>query len=58
VERGGYLLYCTCSAFEEENEAQVAWFSQTFDFTVEYSSVFNGMKHGSDTLYAALMQKK
>ena len=58
VQSGGYLLYCTCSVFEKENEEQVAWFTQTYGFTVEKSIIFNGIEHGADVLFASLMRKE
>jgi 16S rRNA (cytosine967-C5)-methyltransferase len=57
VVTGGYLLYCTCSVFERENEEQVKWFTQTYNFTIEKSIVFNGINHRADTLFACLMRK-
>jgi len=57
VATGGYLLYCTCSVFERENEEQVKWFTQTYNFTIEKSIVFNGINHRADTLFACLMRK-
>ena len=57
VKPGGYFLYCTCSVFQQENEAQINWFAQQFGFAIMKMQLFNGSVQKADSLFAALLQK-
>ena len=57
IKPGGYLLYCTCSVFEKENEQQITEFVASSGFKVVKMQLFNGMPQKADSLFGALLQK-
>jgi 16S rRNA (cytosine967-C5)-methyltransferase len=57
LRKGGYLLYITCSVFQQENEHNVEWLVQEKKLRLIQSSVFDGSKMQADTLFAALLQQ-
>ncbi|MCO6498026.1 MAG: methyltransferase domain-containing protein [Chitinophagaceae bacterium] len=57
LKKGGYLLYVTCSVFEEENEKNVASFEKEFRLTPVAQTYIKGYKMRADTLYTALLKK-
>jgi len=57
IRPGGYLLYCTCSVFEKENEQQITDFATSSGFKIVKMQLFNGMPQKADSLFGALLQK-
>ena len=68
VKAGGYLVYATCSLFQEENEAQIEKFlKEHTEFTVEPITAEQGLgtpfmrltphRHGTDGFFTAILQK-
>jgi 16S rRNA (cytosine967-C5)-methyltransferase len=57
LRKGGYLLYITCSVFEQENEKNVEWLVQEKKLRLIQSSIFDGSTKHADTLFAALLQQ-
>lgn len=57
ISKEGYLLYITCSVFNEENEEQIAWLIREKGMQLIRSSLLKGMEKRADTLYAALLQR-
>ncbi|TKK65527.1 Fmu (Sun) domain-containing protein [Ilyomonas limi] len=56
VNKGGYLLYITCSVYKEENEAVVEFIQQTTSLQLIQSSVLKGYDVKADTMFAALFR--
>lgn len=54
---GGFLLYITCSVFEQENAAQIKWLSANHSLSVVLERSFIGIHERADTLFAALLQR-
>lgn len=54
VNKGGYLLYITCSVYKEENEEVVEFIKQTTSFELIRSSVLKGYDLHADTMFGAL----
>ncbi|MFZ9694967.1 MAG: hypothetical protein ACO3AY_03745 [Chitinophagaceae bacterium] len=57
LRKGGYLLYITCSVFQQENENNVEWLVQEQKLQLIQSALFDGKSMQADTLFAALLQK-
>ena len=57
IKPGGYLLYCTCSVSEKENEQQITDFVASSGFKIVKMQLFNGMPQKADSLFGALLQK-
>ncbi|MFN4008063.1 MAG: Fmu (Sun) domain protein [Chitinophagaceae bacterium] len=58
VKQGGFLLYVTCSVFNDENEINVQHLLATHQhLTLVAQKYFIGYHHKADTLFAALLQK-
>ena len=53
----GFLLYTTCSVFEDENEKQVETLLATGKFKLIQQNYFIGYTQQADTLFGALLQK-
>jgi 16S rRNA (cytosine967-C5)-methyltransferase len=53
----GYLLYSTCSVFEQENEDIVQWIIEKGSFKVVKMEMIKGYTHKADSLFAALLKK-
>ncbi|HEU4573850.1 MAG TPA: Fmu (Sun) domain-containing protein [Chitinophagaceae bacterium] len=54
---GGYLLYSTCSVFQQENEAVVDFMQQAFSLRLLVRQLIPGYTQRADTMFAALLQK-
>ncbi len=57
VKPGGYLLYCTCSVFKNENEQQVHRLTGKFPFEVIEVKTLEGYENKADSLFVALLKK-
>lgn len=57
VKLGGYILYCTCSVFQQENEEQVMVFAKKFGFEILKMQLFSGVNHQAGSMFGALLQK-
>lgn len=57
IRPNGYLLYITCSAFREENEAVVEQLIKTAGLGLIEQNVYKGYRQQADTMFAALLQK-
>lgn len=57
IKPGGYLLYCTCSVFRAENEANIKWLQKKFHLQLVKMELLTGYDKGADNLFAALLQK-
>ncbi|GAB3011233.1 RsmB/NOP family class I SAM-dependent RNA methyltransferase [Niabella terrae] len=53
---GGYLLYITCSVFQQENEAQTG-FLQERGLVLRQQMLLDGYRKKADTLFSALLQQ-
>lgn len=53
----GYLLYITCSAFREENEAVVEQLIKNAGLRLLEQNLYAGYRQQADTMFAALLQK-
>ncbi len=54
LKKGGYFLYITCSVFEAENEANVAFATEKLQLQQIDAQLLRGYDHKADTLFAAL----
>ena len=54
LEKGGYLLYCTCSVFRKENEENVEWLLKNHPLQLIKMELLKGYDMKADTLFAAL----
>jgi len=57
VQKGGYLLYITCSVFREENEEMVSWLLQESGMELVSQKVIKGYLLEADTMFGALLRK-
>jgi 16S rRNA (cytosine967-C5)-methyltransferase len=57
LQKGGYLLYCTCSVFKQENEAVVEKLKSNFGLIEVQAKLFSGSSRRADSLFASLLQK-
>ncbi|MFM1898992.1 MAG: hypothetical protein RL577_1232 [Bacteroidota bacterium] len=58
LKPGGYLVYITCSVFQEENEEQIATFiSHHPEFHVEEQGMVGGPSQDADYLFRAVLKK-
>lgn len=55
IKPGGFLLYCTCSVFREENHEVVDHLIQKHGMELKAGSVLAGYQIKADTLFAALL---
>lgn len=55
---GGFLLYITCSVYQQENSEIINDLVATSDLTLIESQVISGIEHQSDTMFAALLKKE
>ena len=53
----GYLLFATCSVYENENEKNIAYLLATGKFKLIQQQYFIGYDKHADTLFGALLQK-
>lgn len=59
LKENGYFLYITCSIFREENENMCVHIQEKHpNMQLIEASIFNGEKQQSDSMFAALFQKK
>jgi 16S rRNA (cytosine967-C5)-methyltransferase len=58
LKPGGFLLYCTCSVFEKENEEVVDFIQQQHSLQLKQSALFTGYTMKADTLFGAVFQKQ
>lgn len=58
LNKGGILVYLTCSAFHAENEKQVSYFADNYDMKIIDKHYHNGTSIKSDTLYSAILKKQ
>jgi 16S rRNA (cytosine967-C5)-methyltransferase len=54
INRGGYLLYITCSVFAEENEEVVKYILDNHPLSLVEARLLKGYTEKADTLFAAL----
>jgi len=57
LQKGGYLLYITCSVFREENEEMVSWLLQQSGMELVSQKVIKGYRLQADTMFGALLRK-
>ncbi len=57
LKSGGVFYYITCSIFNEENAQVKDWILENLDCTLNDELYFNGLKHGSDSMYMAAFTK-
>ena len=56
LHKGGYLLYCTCSVFKQENEQVVDKLKSEFGLIEIETKLFSGYNRRADSLFASLLQ--
>lgn len=56
VRKGGYLLYITCSVFQEENEQQVHYITTRSSLALQRMELLKGFPFGADTLFTSLFK--
>jgi 16S rRNA (cytosine967-C5)-methyltransferase len=57
LNKGGYLLYITCSVFRKENEEAVDYITRDAGLELIRSTVLKGYEVKADTMFAALFRK-
>ena len=57
LKPGKPLIYITCSAFKEENEAMLQFLEKQHGFVCEEASVLQGYRHKADTMFVARLIK-
>jgi 16S rRNA (cytosine967-C5)-methyltransferase len=58
LEPGKSLVYITCSVFKKENEDNIEYFLKDLPLELAEAGYLNGIKRGSDVLYAARLIRK
>jgi len=58
VKNGGKLLYSTCTISKRENEDNIAWFLENFDFELTESFYQFPHTHNTDGFFVALFTRK
>ncbi|MBL0155472.1 MAG: Fmu (Sun) domain-containing protein [Chitinophagaceae bacterium] len=56
LQKGGWLLYITCSVFKKENEMQADWLQKKFPLQLLQREWFRGAGIGADSMFAALFR--
>lgn len=57
LKPGGFLLYCTCSVFKQENEEVVEHIQQEHSLQLHQTALMTGYNLKADTLFGAVFQK-
>ncbi len=58
IQPGGYLAYCTCSVFKQENEQQVSLFiRQQPGLKLVHQQTITGYHEKADSLFIAILQR-
>lgn len=57
LKPGGKLIYLTCSVFSDENENNVAYFTQHLPLQLVEQKYFQYSSEGGDTLFGAVLKK-
>ncbi|OQP56196.1 Fmu (Sun) domain-containing protein [Niastella populi] len=57
LKPGGFLLYCTCSVFKQENEEVVEHIQQQHSLQLHRWALMTGYNLKADTLFGAVFQK-
>ena len=58
LEIGGILFYITCSVFKKENEENVDYILENFQFELLEKEYLKGYETQADTLFIAVLRKK
>lgn len=58
LKPGGFLLYCTCSVFKQENEEVVRFIEEQYRLQLLRKELFTGYEMKADTLFGAVFQKR
>ena len=58
LKQGGFLLYCTCSVFNRENEEVVQFIQEQYPLQLLRKELFTGYAMKADTLFGAVFQKR
>jgi 16S rRNA (cytosine967-C5)-methyltransferase len=58
LKPGGFLLYCTCSVFNKENEEVVQYIQEQYPLQLLKSALLTGYEMKADTLFGAVFQKR
>uniref|UniRef100_UPI0040476D37 hypothetical protein n=1 Tax=Roseivirga sp. TaxID=1964215 RepID=UPI0040476D37 len=58
LKPGGFLLYITCSVYQQENSEIINDLVKTTGLALIESQVISGAEYQSDTMYAALLRKE
>lgn len=58
VKKGGILIYCTCTVSYMENEENVNWFLENFDFELIYQKQILPQHFDGDGFFIAELRKK
>jgi 16S rRNA (cytosine967-C5)-methyltransferase len=58
LKPGGFLLYCTCSVFKQENEEVVRFIEEQYPLQLLRKELFTGYAMKADTLFGAVFQKR
>ncbi len=58
LKPGGFLLYCTCSVFNRENEEVVRFIEEQYPLQLLRKELFTGYAMKADTLFGAVFQKR
>ena len=57
LQKNGYVLYITCSAFKKENEEVAVFIQQKFHLQLIKMELIKGFNNKADTMFAALFHK-
>ncbi len=57
LQKGGYLLYITCSVFKKENEDVIELLTNEYSMELKRMELLNGYQLKADTMFAALLVK-
>ncbi len=57
LNKGGYLLFITCSVFKQENEENSAFIQHKFSLQLLEQGIIKGYENKADTMFAALFRR-